>query len=106
MEVGLGIHGEPGLEKATVTPCEQTAKLVVDKILACIDASELTVGKKIAILINNLGAVPPMEMTILVKDVFTAMPKSMNKYLIGPAPLMTSLDMNGISITLMPLNDE
>lgn len=106
MEVGLGIHGEPGLEKAEITPCEQTSKLVVDKILACIDKKNLIPGKKMAILINNLGAVPPMEMTILVRDVFNAMPKGLNKYLVGPAPLMTSLDMNGISITLMPLNDE
>jgi len=47
-----------------------------------------------------------MEMAILVKDVFNALPEGVEKYLIGPAPLMTSLDMNGISITLMPLNDE
>lgn len=106
MEVGLGIHGEPGLEKAKVKPCKDTAKIVLEKILASIDPENLKTGKKLAILVNNLGAVPPMEMTILVKDVFEALPDGVDKYLVGPAPLMTSLDMNGISITLMPINDE
>jgi dihydroxyacetone kinase len=106
MEVGLGIHGEPGLEKAKVKPCKDTAKIVAEKILACIDAENLKAGKKLAVLINNLGAVPPMEMTILVKDIFMALPDGVDKYLVGPAPLMTSLDMNGISVTLMPVNDE
>lgn len=46
MEVGLGIHGEPGLEKSKVKPCKDTAKLVVEKILACIDAENLKAGKK------------------------------------------------------------
>jgi len=41
MEVGLGIHGEPGLEKAKVKPCKETAKIVVDKILANMDPSDV-----------------------------------------------------------------
>lgn len=75
MEVGLGIHGEPGLEKAQVKPSKDSAKLVVDKILPCIDPENLKPGCKLVVLINNLGAVPPMEMTILVKDVFQAIPE-------------------------------
>ena len=106
MEVGLGIHGEPGLEKAKVKPCGETAKIVVDKILACLKPDDLKDGKKLAVLVNNLGAVPPMEMTIFVKDVFAALPQGVQKFLVGPAPLMTSLDMNGVSVTLMPLNDD
>lgn len=75
MEVGLGIHGEPGLEKAPVQPSSQASKLVTDKVLACLDAENLEPGKKLAVLVNNLGAVPPMEMAIVVKDVFHAIPE-------------------------------
>lgn len=106
MEVGLGIHGEAGLEKAEVKPCKETTKLVVDKILDCLDKLDKKSGKKFVVLINNLGSVPPMEMNIIVKHVLELMPKGTIKYLVGPAPLMTSLDMNGFSITLMPLNDK
>jgi dihydroxyacetone kinase len=106
MEVGLGIHGEPGLEKAQVKPSKEIAKLVVDKILPCIDPENLKPGSKLAILVNNLGAVPPMEMTILVKDVFSVLPEGVEKILVGPGPLMTSLDMNGFSVTLMPASDQ
>lgn len=78
---------------------------MTDKILASIDKENLQPGKKLAVLINNLGAVPRNEMAILAKDVFEALPEKVDKWLIGPAALMTSLDMNGFSVTLLPVND-
>merc|ERR1719487_1513846 len=59
--------------------------------------------KGYACLINNLGSVPPIEMGILAKALIG---KSDIKLVIGPAHLMTSLDMNGFSLSLLRLTDE
>ena len=99
------IMGQESVDKGSFKVGETVKVGYVDQQHASIDPENLKTGKKLAILVNNLGAVPPMEMTILVKDVFEALPDGVDKYLVGPAPLMTSLDMNGISITLMPIND-
>lgn len=62
MEIGIGIHGEPGIEKKTITSADEIAIELTEKILAGI---RLDVNDEIAVLINGLGATPEMELYIV-----------------------------------------
>jgi len=105
MEVGLGIHGESGASKEPLKPCGEIVTLLVDKLLTS-DASKskLADASGYVALVNNLGAVPPVEMGVVVKALMASGIGPKIKALIGPAPLCTSLDMNGFSISLMALS--
>lgn len=95
MEVGLGIHGEPGFEKMKLGTADEISKLIADRLL-----TKLSPGTNCAMMVNNLGSVPPMEMGLMTKSLLTRMGA---KLLVGPAHLMTSLDMNGIQVSILQL---
>lgn len=59
-----------------------------------------------AVLINNLGGVSALEMALLTKELAHSALKDQLAYLIGPAPLVSSLDMKGFSLSLLRLTDE
>ena len=102
MEVGLGIHGEPGIQRVRATT---TAEEIVEIVASRLEA---TVVKDVplCVLINNLGAVPQIEMAILARQVMESEALgSRIELVIGPACVMTSLDMNGFSISVAPLDD-
>ena len=65
IEIGMGIHGEPGVERTAVKTAKETARILLDKILADYDYS----GSEAALLINGLGATPLMELYILSKEI-------------------------------------
>jgi ATP-dependent dihydroxyacetone kinase len=99
-EIGLGIHGEPGAEKipmASLDSLMQTAAARLEQGLG---------PDRHAILINTLGAVPPIEASLLA-DAFsrTELADAVD-WIIGPAPVMTSLDMVGFSLTTLPLTPQ
>jgi dihydroxyacetone kinase len=99
-ELGLGIHGEPGVSIIAF----DTAKKLMD--LACSrieDAIGQTDGR-FALMLNNLGSVPPIEMQILAHTFKGSALAEKVEITIGPAQLMTSLDMNGFSISLVELD--
>ena len=103
MEVGIGIHGEPGTHKEKVAPANDLVDHLLDKILADIDYA----GKEVAVLINGAGATPLMELYIInnrVADVLAAKGIKVYKTMVGN--YMTSLEMNGFSISLLRLDDE
>ena len=103
MEVGIGIHGEPGTHKEKITAANELVDHLLDKILADIDYA----GKEVAVLINGAGATPLMELYIInnrVADVLAAKGVKVYKTLVGN--YMTSLEMNGFSISLLRLDDE
>lgn len=105
MEVGLGIHGEPGAR----TEDKGTSAKVVDTIMEGImaDKKAQNAGPQgYACLVNNLGSVPPQEMCIVIADLMKSKWAKDIKLLIGPGALCTSLDMNGISISLMKLGEK
>jgi len=98
-ELGLGIHGEAGVEQVTLEGAHSAMDMVLDKLSAKIET-----GEYVAIL-NNLGSTTPLEMSILAHCLATS-PKASNiKHIIGPAPLMTSLDMHGFSVSVLPVDD-
>jgi dihydroxyacetone kinase len=98
-ELGLGIHGEAGVEQVTLEGAHSAMDMVLDKLSA-----KIKTGEHVAIL-NNLGSTTPLEMSILAHCLVTS-PKAGNiKHIIGPAPLMTSLDMHGFSVSVLPVDD-
>lgn len=97
-ELGLGIHGEPGVELIDFTGAKQAAAILSAKLFAHVEKA-----KSYAIIINNLGSTTPLEMSLIANEILgSAMAKKI-KLVIGPASLMTSLDMHGFSLSLLPL---
>lgn len=99
VELGLGIHGEPG---ASVVDT-QNSKAIIDTLVTPLKAK--AGDGRFAVLINNLGGVSALEMALLAKELAHSALKDNLAYLIGPAPLVSALDMKGFSLTLLKLND-
>ncbi|MBQ8647476.1 MAG: dihydroxyacetone kinase subunit DhaK [Oscillospiraceae bacterium] len=103
MEVGIGIHGEPGTHREKLAPADAIVDHLLEKILADIDYS----GSEVAVLINGSGATPLMELYIInnhVADVLAARGIRVYKTLVGN--YMTSIEMAGFSISLLRLDEE
>ena len=99
-ELGLGIHGEPGYDKIAVPAADKLADLLMQRL-----AGALPQAGELAMLVNNLGATTPLEMGVLTRALLATPLGGRVKLLLGPAPAMTSLDMHGISVSLIPLAD-
>ncbi|ERT60190.1 dihydroxyacetone kinase-like protein [Peptoniphilus koenoeneniae] len=103
IEIGMGIHGEPGVEKTNIKTSKEIAEVLLKHIFDDKDFS----GKEVALLVNGLGATPLMELYILNKDVREILEtKNIKVYKNLVGNYMTALDMSGCSITLMELDDE
>jgi triose/dihydroxyacetone kinase / FAD-AMP lyase (cyclizing) len=100
-ELGLGIHGEPGIERFTLSQ----ASTLVGTMVARLEAAIAPEGRY-ALLVNNLGAVPQIEMTLIAREVMQSSLGPRIRAVVGPAPLMTALNMNGFSLSLLRLDDE
>ena len=103
MEVGIGIHGEPGTHREPLKKADEIVDLLLDKILADLDYS----GKEVAVMINGAGATPLMELFIVnnhLSDVLAEKGIKVYKTLVGE--YMTSIEMEGFSISLLRLDDE
>ncbi|MEM8729533.1 MAG: dihydroxyacetone kinase subunit DhaK [Pseudomonadota bacterium] len=97
-ELGLGIHGEPGIEQVDFSSAKDAMRQVVDRL-----AANLGAGPHVALL-NNLGGVTPLEMAVLADELLQAPIAGQIKWIVGPAPMMTSLDMQGFSVSLLPVD--
>ncbi len=95
-ELGLGIHGEPGVHQVDFFGAEDAMGIVLDKL-----RPHVTGGPCVALL-NNLGSTTPLEMSVLSHALAQS---GLTSHVIGPAPMMTSLDMHGFSISVLPVND-
>lgn len=103
MEVGIGIHGEPGTHREAIKQADEIVDMLLEKILADIDYS----GQEVAVMINGSGATPLMELFIInnhVADVLAEKGVKVYKTLVGN--YMTSIEMAGFSISLLRLDDE
>lgn len=94
-ELGLGIHGEAGVEQVAFTSARDAMKQVVDNLA---DASGSQ--PKIALL-NNLGGATDLEMAVLAQELLSSKIADQIEYVVGPASMMTSLDMRGFSVSLL-----
>ena len=104
MEVGIGHHGEPGLEVCNLETAEQMAQRMTDIILPDLPFSS---GDEVAVLVSGLGSTPLMELYILFNDVEKILSgKGINIHLSYVGNYFTSLEMAGVTLTLMKLDDE
>lgn len=95
-ELGLGIHGEPGVEVVEHSGARAAMGTVVERLRPTLDQ-----GPCVALL-NNLGGTTPLEMSVLADELVAAAGERL-RLLVGPAALMTSLDMRGFSVSVLPL---
>ena len=96
-ELGLGIHGEAGVEQVKFESARSAMAMVMERL------SPKIAGKPHVALLNNLGSTMPLEMSVLAYELSRSAHGENIKFIIGPAPLMTSLDMHGFSVSVMPL---
>ncbi|PZQ99853.1 MAG: dihydroxyacetone kinase subunit DhaK [Cereibacter sphaeroides] len=104
MEMGMGIHGEPGVWRGKLRPADAIADEMMDRLL---DDMPLARGDKVSILVNSLGATPPEELYILyriVKARLDAAGAEVVMPLVGR--YATSMEMAGVSFTLIKLDAE
>lgn len=104
MEIGTGIHGEPGVERTELQPAKEVAKTLFAKIH---EDMHLASGDKVAVLINGLGSTPLMELYILNYTVDALLKEhgvEVEETIVGE--WMTSLEMAGASLTILKLDDE
>lgn len=97
-ELGLGIHGEAGIEQVNFAGAKAAMEMVIDRLSARVGP-----GPYVALL-NNLGSVTPLEMSVLAEELATSRLSEQIRWLVGPALMMTSLDMRGFSVSLMPVS--
>ncbi len=103
MEVGIGIHGEPGTHREKVKTADEITDLLLGQILADIDYT----GSEVAVMVNSSGATPLMELFIInnrVADVLAEKGIKVYKTFVGE--YMTSIEMAGFSISLLKLDDQ
>jgi dihydroxyacetone kinase/dihydroxyacetone kinase-like protein len=104
MEIGIGIHGEPGIHRGAL----ETADAITDRIIDALVADlELRAGDRVACLVNGLGATPLEELYVLyrrVHQVLGGLGVEIAKTYVGE--YATSLEMAGASISLLALNDD
>ncbi len=104
MEVGVGIHGEPGRRRVPVAPAREIAQMLVEPVLADLD---FTGGDGVLAFVNGLGATPLIELYVMYAEVVALLDKAgvrIARSLVGP--YMTSLDMAGCSLTLLKVDDD
>ena len=96
-ELGLGSHGEPGVEQIDFGGAEQGMAAMIDKL------ASRTKDLPYVALLNNLGGATALEMAVLAYELLRSDLGQKIKLIVGPAAMMTSLDMRGVSISLYPL---
>ena len=104
MEVGIGHHGEPGIEVAGLESAAAVAGRMVEAVVPDLPFKE---GDQVALLISGLGSTPVMELYILYRDVVAQLEKrGLRVYISYVGNYFTSLEMAGATLTLMKLDEE
>jgi phosphoenolpyruvate---glycerone phosphotransferase subunit DhaK len=104
IEVGIGIHGEPGRRRMPIAPAREIAELLVSPILGDLD---FTGGDGVIAFVNGMGGTPLIELYLMYAEVAALLDKagvSVARSLVGP--YITSLEMAGCSVTLLKADDE
>lgn len=104
MEVGMGIHGEPGVLRTTLRPADDVVDDILERIFA---ECRATAGDRVAVMVNSLGSTSMMELYILQRQVKRRLDErgiAVHRSWVGP--FCTALEMAGASLTLMWLDDE
>jgi len=103
IELGLGIHGERGVERTTLRHADDLVDTILETILT---DRGLHPGDHVALLINGLGGTPPMELAIVARRAIAALrERGLNVSRAWSGNLLTSLEMPGMSLTVLPVDD-
>ncbi len=104
IEIGMGIHGEPGIEVRQMMTADEVADLTVGKIL---EDMPVEAGTRVSVMVNGLGATPKEELLILYRRIHQVLTEK------GIVPVLphigeyaTSMEMAGLSVTIMALDEE
>lgn len=103
MEYGVGIHGEPGIERIDIKTSGELAKKIVDSLCDELKAD----GSRVAVMVNGFGGTPLMELYLLFNDVAKNLSErnvTMARTFVGN--YMTSIDMAGASLSILKLDEE
>lgn len=104
MEIGMGIHGEPGIRRGKLEPADQIVDEMLDKIVGDLPYKE---GDEVAVLVNGLGATPLDEQYIVTRRIHQVLEEKgikVYKYYVGE--YATAIEMAGFSISLLKLDEE
>jgi dihydroxyacetone kinase len=104
MEIGMGIHGEPGVRRGPLEPAQRIAEQLVTQIVSDLPFNP---GDEVAVLVNSLGATPREELYILFRSVHAVLASSsisVRRAWVGE--YATSLEMAGASVSVLRLDDE
>ena len=104
MELGVGIHGEPGRQRVPLAPAKDIAEMIVEPILSDLPFTE---GDAVIAFVNGLGGTPLIELYLMYNEVDKILSQhgvSVARSLVGS--YITSLDMAGSSVTLLRVDDE
>ncbi|QYN58698.1 dihydroxyacetone kinase subunit DhaK [Lactobacillus panisapium] len=104
IEYGVGIHSEPGYRVEKIKPANELVKELLGKLD---NELKLDSAKKYAVLVNGMGATPLMEQYIFTNDLFNQLnERGLNPVFTKVGNYMTSLDMAGISLTMLEIQDD
>ena len=104
MEYGVGIHGEPGYRREKIKPSREIAEELVTKLK---EDFNWTSGERYGVLVNGLGATPLMEQYVFINDVANLLDtEGLQIEFKKVGSLMTSIDMAGVSLTLLKITDD
>jgi dihydroxyacetone kinase-like protein len=104
MELGVGIHGEPGRQRIPLAPAREVASLLVEPVLADLPFAK---GDPVIAFVNGLGGTPLIELYLMFNEVQKILDQHgvpVARSLVGS--YITSLDMAGVSVTLLRVDDE
>ncbi len=104
IEIGIGIHGEPGRRRVPAAPAREVAAMLLEPVLADLD---FTAGDGVLAFVNGMGGTPQLELYLMYNEVAQILGKagvSVVRSLVGS--YITSLEMAGCSVTLLKLDDE
>jgi len=104
MEIGIGIHGEPGRERKDIAPVDEVVEMLMEPIVSDLPFHE---GDDVLLFVNSMGGTPLIELYIAYRkaaDLAEAHGLNVVRNLVGP--YITSLEMAGMSITMLRMDDD
>jgi len=104
IEIGMGIHGEPGIEVRPMMSADEVAGVIFDRISAELD---LSAGTEVSVMVNGLGATPLEELLIVYRAVARLLAaRGVNVFMPHIGEFATSMEMAGLSVTIFRLDEE
>ena len=104
MEVGIGIHGEPGRQRLPLAPAREIAAMLVDPVVSDLPYQQ---GDSVIAFVNGMGGTPLIELYLMYNEVAKLLDRAgitVARSLVGN--YITSLEMAGCSVTLLKVDDE